>query len=68
MILNVTILEDETTHATQLEQLLEKWSKQNNTSISIRHYFNDKDFLGKEYDEDELFFIDIELGDRKSVV
>lgn len=62
MILNVTILEDEITHATQLEQLLKKWSKQNNISISIRHYFNDKDFLGKEYDEDELFFIDIELG------
>lgn len=62
MKLNVTILEDETTHATQLKQLLEKWSEQNNISISIRHYSNDKDFLGKEYDEDELFFIDIELG------
>ena len=60
MKLNVTILEDETTHATQLKQLLEKWSEQNNISISIRHYSNDKDFLGKEYDEDEL--IDIELG------
>ena len=62
MKLNVTILEDEATHAAQLKQLLEKWGKQNNISTSIRHYFNDKDFSEKEYDEDELFFIDIELG------
>lgn len=62
MILNVTILEDDATHAAQLTQLLEKWSKQNDISLSIRHYFNDKDFLGKEYAQDELFFIDIELG------
>lgn len=61
MKLNVTILEDEATHATQLKQLLEKWSNQNNISISIRHYFNDEDFIGEKYDEDELFFIDIEL-------
>lgn len=62
MKLNVTILEDEATHAAQLKQLLEKWGKQNNISTSIRHYFNDKDFSEKEYDEDGLFFIDIELG------
>ena len=62
MKLNVTILEDETTHAIQLKQLLEKWSKQNNISISIRHFFNDKNFSEKTYDKDELFFIDIELG------
>lgn len=62
MKLNVSILEDETTHATQLKQLLKKWSKQNDISLSIRHYFNDKDFFGKEYAPDELFFIDIELG------
>lgn len=62
MKLNVTILEDEATHATQLKQLLEKWSKQNNISISIRHYFNDQEFSEENYDEDELFFIDIELG------
>lgn len=62
MKLNVTILEDETTHAMQLKQLLINWSKQNNISISIRHYYNDNDFSGKEYDEDELFFIDIKLG------
>lgn len=62
MNLNVTILEDDATHATQLKQLLEKWSKQNNISISIRHYFNDQEFSEKPYDEDELFFIDIELG------
>lgn len=29
MKLNVTILEDEATHAAQLKQLLEKWGKQN---------------------------------------
>ena len=62
MKLNVTILEDEATHAAQLKQLLEKWGNQNNISTSICHYFNDKDFSEKEYDEDELFFIDIELG------
>ena len=62
MKLNVTILEDEATHAAQLKQLLEKWGEQNNISTSIRHYFNNKDFSEKEYDEDELFFIDIELG------
>ena len=48
MKLNVTILEDEATHAAQLKQLLEKWGKQNNISTSIRHYFNDKDFSEKE--------------------
>ena len=49
MKLNVTILEDEATHAAQLKQLLEKWGKQNNISTSIRHYFNDKDFSEKEF-------------------
>lgn len=62
MKLNVTILEDEVIHATQLEQLLKKWGDQNNISLSIRHYFNGEDFLDKKYEEDELFFIDIELG------
>lgn len=62
MKLNVTILEDEAAHAVQLKQLLETWSKQNNISISMRHFFNDKDFLGKNNDKDELFFIDIQLG------
>ncbi len=62
MKLYVTIIEDEAPHAMQLKQLLENWSKQNNISISIRHYFNDKDFSEIKYDEDELFFIDIELG------
>ena len=57
MKLNVTILEDEATHATQLKQLLEKRSNQNNISISIRHYFNDEDFIGEKYDEDELFLL-----------
>lgn len=62
MKLNVIILEDDVTHAMQLKQLLEQWSKQNNISISIRHFFNDKDFSENSYDEEELFFIDIELG------
>ncbi len=62
MKLNVIILEDDVTHAMQLKQLLEQWSKQNNISISIRHFFNDKDFSEIKYDEEELFFIDIELG------
>lgn len=62
MKLSITILEDETTHVAQLKQLLEHWGQQNNISISIRHYFNGKDFLGEKYDEDELFFIDIKLG------
>lgn len=62
MKLNVTILEDEAMHATQLEQLLKKWGDQNNISLSIRHYFNRGDFLDIKYDDDELFFIDIELG------
>lgn len=57
MKLNVTILEDEATHAAQLKQLLEKWGKQNNIFTSIRHYFNDKDFSEIEYDEDELFLL-----------
>ena len=34
--------------------LLYTSGKQNNISTSIRHYFNDKDFSEKEYDEDEL--------------
>lgn len=62
MKLNVTILEDEATHAARLKQLLQQWSKQNTISISLRHYFNGEDFSGEKYDEDELFFIDIELG------
>ncbi len=62
MNLNVTILEDEATHAIRLKQLLEKWSKQNNISISIRHYFNIEEFSEEIYNEDELFFIDIKLG------
>ncbi len=58
MKLNVTILEDEATHAAQLKQLLEKWGKQNNISTSIRHYFlMTKGFFQKEYDEDELFLL-----------
>lgn len=63
MKLNVTIFEDETIHAAQLQQLLESWGKQNDIPISTRHYLYAKDFLEeKNYDEDELFFIDIELG------
>lgn len=62
MNLNVTIFEDEATHATQLKHLLEMWGKQNNVSISVQHFFNDKDFSEKTYDSDELFFIDIDLG------
>lgn len=62
MNLNITILEDEATHAEQLKQLLEIWSKHNDISISIHHYFNNRDFSEKSYDEGEIFFIDIELG------
>ena len=62
MNLNITILEDEAIHAAQLKQLLEKWSKQNNIPTSIRHYFNEQEFSKQKYDEDEIFFIDIELG------
>ena len=62
MNLNTTILEDEAIHAAQLKQLLEKWSKQNNIPTSIRHYFNEQEFSKQKYDEDEIFFIDIELG------
>lgn len=62
MTLHVTILEDKTAHATQLAQLLQKWGKQHNIFLSLRHYFKSEDFIGKKYDEDELFFIDIELG------
>lgn len=62
MTLHVTILEDETIHAKHLQQLLEKWSKQNNIFLSMRHYSCSKDFYGKNYAENELFFIDIDLG------
>lgn len=63
MKLNVTILEDETIHAVQLQQLLVNWGKKNDIPISTRHYLYAKDFLEeKNYDDDELFFIDIELG------
>ena len=58
MKLNVTILEDETIHAVQLQQLLVNWGKKNDIPISTRHYLYAKDFLEeKNYDEDELFFI-----------
>lgn len=67
MKLSITILEDETTHVAQLRQLLEHWGQQNNILISIRHYFNGKDFLGEKYDEDELFFIDIKLGTSNGI-
>ena len=62
MNLNVTILEDESAHAMQLKKLLEKWGRKNNIFLSIHHFSNKEDFLEKNYDEDELFFIDIELG------
>ena len=62
MKLNVTILEDKTIHAVQLQQLLENWGKKNNIPISIRHYLNGEDFSEKGFDENELLFIDIELG------
>ncbi len=45
MKLNVTILEDETIHAVQLQQLLVNWGKKNDIPISTRHYLYAKDFL-----------------------
>lgn len=67
MKLNVTILEDEAAHAAKLKQLLRKWSRQNNISISLHHYFSGEDFSGKKYDEDELFFIDIGLREMSGM-
>ncbi len=62
MKLNVTILEDEATHAAQLKQLLESGVNK----IIFPHLYvtilMTRIFSEKEYDEDELFFIDIELG------
>ena len=56
MKLNVTILEDEATHAAQLKQLLEKWGKQNNISTSIRHYLMTRIFQKKNMTKTNFFY------------
>lgn len=69
MTLNITILEDEATHAAQLKHFLEKWGSQNKIPLSIRHYLHGEDFWrDNKYDEDELFFIDIEIGATSGMV
>ena len=61
MKLNITIIEDEFIYVKQLQQLLKSWSIENHILISVRHFPYGEDFYNKEYDEDEIFFLDIEL-------
>ena len=61
MILHITILEDENTYARQLQILLEEWSRQHGIEISLRHFYQSEDFFTEDYEEDELFFLDIDL-------
>lgn len=61
MLLNITILEDEAVYAGQLQKLLSEWGKKNNVTISVRHFSRGEDFIKKAYDEEELFFLDIDL-------
>ncbi len=61
MLLNITILEDETVYAGQLQKLLAEWGQKNNIKISARHFSCGEDFMKKTYDEEELFFLDIDL-------
>lgn len=61
MLLNITILEDETVYAEQLQKLLAEWGQKNNIKISARHSSCGEDFMKKTYDEEELFFLDIDL-------
>ena len=61
MELNITILEDEEIYSKQLRQLLKKWGDENRIMISIHHFFCGEAFLEYNYNEDELFFLDIDL-------
>lgn len=57
----ITILEDEEAYFTQLKKLLRTWATQKGLQITIRHFTRGEDFLRSGYDEDELFFLDINL-------
>lgn len=59
--LNVTILEDEESHAKQLTQALGCWSRKNDIGLSIHSFSSGEDFLKKEFDDTELIFLDIDL-------
>ncbi len=61
MTLDIIILEDELPYAQQLTTLLREWGRQKNIALSIRHYQNGVDFLAAEYEDDTLFFFDIDL-------
>lgn len=61
MTLNITILEDERSYAQQLINLLKEWGSQKGIPLSIRHYCRGEEFLAAEYEDDELFFFDIDL-------
>lgn len=61
MELSITILEDEKSFSEQLKQLLKKWGNENHISLSIHHFFCGESFLEYNYEENELFFLDIDL-------
>ncbi len=61
MELSITILEDEEIYSKQLKQLLKNWGNENHINISIHHFFCGESFLENNYNEDELFFLDINL-------
>lgn len=61
MELSITILEDEEIFSKQLKQLLKKWGDENHIMMSIHHFFSGESFLKYNYNEDELFFLDIDL-------
>ncbi len=61
MKLSITIIDDEIIYTKQLICLLKKWGGANNIEISWRQFQRAEDFEDSSYDENELFFLDIDL-------
>lgn len=58
---HITILEDEEVYCAQLKKLLKQWGAQKGLQLSIRYFTSGEDLLRADYNEDELFFLDINL-------
>ncbi len=62
MELSITILEDDPLFSAQLTELLKTWGAKHKIPLSTRCYFRGEDFLqAAAYEDDELFFLDIDL-------
>lgn len=66
-LLNVIIIEDNEIHAAELQRILEEWGEQNKICISVRRYLCGEDFFSEKYEENELFFIDIQLTSMNGI-